>query len=103
MNTQIWTMYDPFQACFVTADGYMIMWGFLDLNDLSTASKPLVCETQGGASFFYFVNGKKPKDDAINFVGEIDSLMPEFCGGNRRSAGEKARSVKVVDAIEAMC
>ena len=49
-NTQVWTMYDPFRKCFIIADGYMIMWGFLDLNDLLTASYYLVFETQGRAS-----------------------------------------------------
>lgn len=100
-------MYDPFRKCFVIADGYMIMWGFLDLNDLLTASYYLVFETQGRASLPYYVNGKKPKEGAINFAGEIDPLMREHCGGNRRLAGEKvgekARLVKGADAIKTMC
>ena len=96
-------MYAPFWACSVAADGYMIMWGFLDLNDFLTASNYLVFETQGRASFLYYVNGKKPKEGAINLAGEIDSLMREHCGGNRRLAGEKARLVKGSDAIKTMC
>lgn len=88
-NMQIWAIHDPFRACFVTADGYMIIWDFIGLDDLLTAHNPLVRETRGGASFFYFINGDKTREDAANFAGEIDSLMREHCGGNRRLAVDK--------------
>ena len=57
----------------------------------------------GWGVILLFCQWEKPKEDAINFAGEIDSSMPEYCSGNRWLAGEKARSVKGVDAIKAMC
>jgi len=100
-NMQIWAMHDPFRACFVTADGYMIIWDFMGLDDLLTAHNPLVRETRGGASFFYFINGDKTREDAANFAGEIDSLMREHCGGNRRLAVDKIM-VHGLRALEAL-
>ena len=88
-NMQIWAMHDPFRACLVTADGYMVMWDFGRLGDLLTAHNPLVRETRGGAGFFYFTAGDATESLAGRFAGEVDALMRERCGDNRRLAVDK--------------
>ena len=88
-NMQIWTMHDPFRACFVAADGYMVIWDFVRLGDLLTGFNPLVRETRGGAAFFYFLAGDRAAACAERFAGEIDVLMRERSGSNRRLAVDK--------------
>ena len=88
-NMQIWTMHDPFRACFVAADGYMVIWDFAGLGNLLTAFNPLVQETRDGASFFYFLAGDLAEDRAGRFAAEIDTLMRERSGSNRRLAVDK--------------
>ena len=87
-NMQLWNTHNPFRACFVGADGYMVMWDY-KATDLLTAFNPLVRETRGGASFFYFVSGDTAADDAKRFALEIDELVRERIGSNRRLAVDK--------------
>ncbi len=127
-NMQVWNAHNPFRACFVAADGHMVIWDFKRIGGLLTSFNPLVRETRPGtASFFYFSNGDGAKSDAEAFAGEIAELMRERCGANRRLAvdkimvhglraleraglevmegeevAEKARSVKGPDEIRAM-
>ncbi len=87
-NMQLWNAHNPFRACFVSADGYMVVWDFKD-NDLLTGFNPLIKETRGGASFFYFVSGDKLQEDAQHFALEIQNLMKEHSQGNQRLAIDK--------------
>ncbi len=87
-NMQLWNSHNPFRACFVAADGYMIIWDFKP-GDLLTSFNPLVRETRGSASFFYFVSGDKVETDAQCFAAEVNDLMREHSGGNRRLAVDK--------------
>ncbi len=88
-NMQIWAMHDPFRACLVAADGHMVVWDFKRLGNLLTAHNPLVRETRRGASFFYFLSGDATAADAARFAGEVDALVRERCGANRRLAVDK--------------
>ncbi len=88
-NMQVWAMHNPFRACLVTADGYMIVWDFFGIGDLLTGFNPLIRETRCGAAFFYFTNGARTAIDADRFAGEIDSLLRTHCGSNRRLAVDK--------------
>ena len=99
-NMQLWNAHNPFRACLVTAGGYMIVWDFKP-GDLLTGFNPLVRETRGGASFFYFVSGDRIEEDARRFAGEIDSLMREHCGANRRLAVDKIQ-IHGLRALEAL-
>ncbi len=87
-NMQLWAAHNPFRACLVLADGYMVIWDFGD-NDLLTAFNPLVRETRSGASFFYFTSGDKSVENAERFAAQIDGLMREHAGSNRRLAVDK--------------
>ncbi len=99
-NMQLWAAHNPFRACFVAATAYMIVWDFKP-NDLLTAFNPLVRETRGGGSFFYFVCGDRTDDDARRFAGEIDSLMRLHGGSNRRLAVDKIQ-IHGLRALEAL-
>ncbi len=125
-NMQLWNAHNPFRACLVTADGYMIVWDYRP-GDLLTGLNPLVRETRSGASFFYFVSGDRIAKAARGFAAEVDAVVRIRCGKSRRLAVdkiqihglraldevgfdvldgeelmEKARSVKGPDEIAAM-
>ncbi len=84
-NMQLWVTHNPSRACFVSADGYIVLWDYANCQHLS-AHLPLVREVRTGASFFYFVSGERVGEHAARFAGEIDELMRAHGGGNRRLA-----------------
>ncbi|MEZ5881624.1 MAG: Xaa-Pro peptidase family protein [Nitratireductor sp.] len=84
-NMQLWITHNPARACFVSADGYIILWDYANCGHLS-AHLPLVREYRTGASFFYFTAGDRVEELAGRFAGEIDEILRAHGGGNRRLA-----------------
>ena len=87
-NMQLWVTHNPCRACLVTADGYMVLWDFHAGEHLS-AHLPLVREVRHGASFFYFETGDRSSEIAESFASQVDELMRERSGNNRRLAVDK--------------
>ena len=87
-NMQLWTAHNPARACFVSADGYIVLWDFHGCEHLS-AHLPLVKELRSGASFFYFESAERGEEHAARFVQSIDELMCKHAGSNRRLAVDK--------------
>ena len=110
-NMQLWNTHNPFRACFVSADGYMIVWDY-KANDLLTGFNPLVRETRGGASFFYFVSGDKADHNAKRFAAEVLDVVKTHAGDNRKLAVDKimihglraleSEGLEIVDGEEVM-
>ncbi|PJI92178.1 dimethylsulfoniopropionate lyase DddP [Yoonia maricola] len=125
-NMQLWNSHNPFRACIVCADGYMVMWDYKNGMFLSKFN-PLVNEQRTGADLFYFDRGDKLEPAADNFAGEVRDLIIEHGGGNMalgvdkpmlhglraleavgftvypgEELTEKARSIKGPDEIRAM-
>ncbi|MFT5657485.1 MAG: Xaa-Pro aminopeptidase [Gammaproteobacteria bacterium] len=87
-NMQLWTTHNPARACFVSAQGYVVLWDFHSCEHL-TAHLPLVNELRGGASFFYFESGDRSEEHAGLFAQSVDELMRQHAGKNRRIAVDK--------------
>ncbi len=87
-NMQLWITHNPARACFVSADGYMVLWDFHNCDHLS-AHLPLVRELRGGAAFFYFESGNRTEEHATKFAQQVDSLLREHAGSNRRLAVDR--------------
>ena len=87
-NMQLWNTHNPFRACVLFADGYMVLWDYKNSMFLADHN-PLVREVRSGASMFYFSNGDKIEDDAREFSSQIASLLAEHAGNNRRIAVDK--------------
>ncbi|WP_271273866.1 dimethylsulfonioproprionate lyase DddP [Aliamphritea hakodatensis] len=87
-NMQLWITHNHARACFVAASGHMILWDFHNCEHLSSYL-PLVKEVRGGASFFYFETGDRTQEHAAHFAKEIDALLREHGGDNRRLAVDK--------------
>ena len=81
-NMQVWVTHNPSRACFVSAEGYVILWDFHKCDHLS-AHLPLVREVRHGAGFYYFEAGDQSERLAARFAGEIDAALRDHAGGNR--------------------
>lgn len=97
-NMQLWISHNPARACFVSADGYMVLWDFHGCDHLSSYL-PLIKEVRHGAGFFYFDAGDKQMEKAEEFAAQIDDLMRTHCGDNRRLAVDKIE-IHGVHALE---
>ncbi len=87
-NMQLWNTHNPFRACLVMADGYMVVWEYKGL-DFLTSFNPHVKETRNGAAMFYFSAGDRAEKTAAEFAGSVDELMRAHVGNNRRIAVDK--------------
>ena len=65
-----------------------MIWDYVRTDSLLRFN-PLIQDVRDSASFFYFSKGDKTADRAISFAGEVDLLMREHCGTNRRLAVDK--------------
>jgi len=125
-NMQLWNTHNPFRACLLCADGYMVMWDYKNSPFLSSFN-PLVREVRTGADFFYFDRGDKIDQAAQVFSKDLQDILRQHAPGQARLAvdkimlhglraleavgfeimdgeevTEKARSVKGPDEIKAM-
>ncbi len=87
-HMQLWASHNPFRACLILADGHMVLWEYGGYDYMSSYN-PLVKEVRSGGSFFYFATGSRTEEKAELFAGQIDSLLRERCGKNRRLAVDK--------------
>ncbi|WP_342075369.1 dimethylsulfonioproprionate lyase DddP [Yoonia sp. SS1-5] len=125
-NMQLWNSHNPFRACLVCPDGYMVVWDYKNAMFL-TSFNPLVAEQRTGADLFYFDRGDQLGPAAERFASEVRDIVREHGGGNMRlgvdkvmlhglraleatgfsvhpgeELTEKARSIKGPDEIHAM-
>ena len=77
-NMQLWITHNPARACFVSAEGYIVLFDFHSCEHLSE-HLPLVREVRGGASFFYFESADRGPEHAAKFASTINQLMQQAC------------------------
>lgn len=99
-NMQLWTAHNPARACFVAASGYLVLWDFHGCDHLS-AHLPLINERRHGASFFYFETGNRTEEYATRFAIQVDELLRNHGGNNRRLAVDRIE-VAGLRALEAL-
>ncbi|MGQ0566096.1 MAG: dimethylsulfonioproprionate lyase DddP [Gemmobacter sp.] len=87
-NMQLWNTHNPFRACLLCADGHMVMWEYRNSPFLVTFN-PLVRELRSGATFFYNSTGDRGQAAAAAFAAQVDEVVREHCGANRRLAVDK--------------
>ncbi len=87
-NMQAWTSHNFSRAAFIPTEGPVILWDFFGCAHLSSYL-PLIEEVRFSASFFYFINAERVEEDAKRFAAEIDDLLRQYAGQNRRLAVDK--------------
>lgn len=99
-NMQLWTSHNPARACFIAASGYVVLWDFHGCDHLS-AHLPLVSELRSGASFFYFETGERTDEHARHFAAQVDDLLRQHAGTNRRLAVDRIEiaGVRALDTV----
>jgi Xaa-Pro aminopeptidase len=110
-HMQLWNAHNPFRACMVTSDGYMLLWEYGGYAYMSEYN-PLVREVRAGASFFYFATGQRTEEKAGLFAGQIVDVLQQRIGKGRRVAVDKIQiaglraleeaGIKVMDGEELM-
>lgn len=96
-NMQVWITHNPARACFVAADGDIILWDFHHCEHLS-AHLPLITEVRNLGSFFYFEAAERSGEKAMTFAKEVDELIRQYGGDNRRIAVDKIE----IDGLNAL-
>ncbi|MEL6643970.1 MAG: dimethylsulfonioproprionate lyase DddP [Pseudomonadota bacterium] len=91
-NMQLWNTHNPFRACLLCADGYMVLFEYKNAPFLADHN-PLVREVRSGASLFYFSVGDRGEAAARELVGQIDEIVRAHAGENRRIAVDKIMPV----------
>lgn len=99
-NMQIWNTHNPFRACLLCADGHMVMWEYKNSPFLVTFN-PLVKELRSGATFFYNSTGDRGEAAARAFAAQVDEVMRDHAGTNRRLAVDKimVHGLRALEAI----
>jgi Xaa-Pro aminopeptidase len=99
-NMQLWNTHNPFRACLLCADGHMVMWEYKNSPFLVTFN-PLVKELRSGATFFYNSTGDRGREAAQGFARQVDEVMREHAGTNRRLAVDKimVHGLRALEAI----
>ncbi len=87
-NMQLWSTHNACRCVFVPTEGSVVLWDFHACGHLSE-HLPLVNEVRHGASFFYFESGERVEEHAHAFAEQIDDLLRQYGGGNRRLAIDK--------------
>ncbi len=99
-NMQLWNTHNPFRACLICADGHMVMWEYKNSPFLVTLN-PLVRELRSGATFFYNSTGDRGEAAAKAFAAQVDQILREHVGTNRRLAVDKimVHGLRALEAI----
>ncbi|MGV8987334.1 MAG: dimethylsulfonioproprionate lyase DddP [Cypionkella sp.] len=87
-NMQLWATHNPFRACLLCADGHMVMWEYKNAPFL-VEFNPLVKELRSGATFYYNSTGDRGEAAAAAFAAQVNEVMREHAGTNRRLAVDK--------------
>ena len=87
-NMAVWTMHAPSRCAFVATDGPVILFEFTSSRHVTEAS-PIVDEVRPAVSWNYFLAGPRSEEKARLWADEIESLLRQFGGRNRRLAADR--------------
>ena len=93
-NMQLWITHNAARACFIATEGPIVMFDFHNCQHLSQ-HLPLITEIRDMSGFFYFSGGERCEEHADSFACQIDELLREHGGGNRRLAVDRMEIVGV--------
>jgi Xaa-Pro aminopeptidase len=87
-NMAQWTMHAPGRYAFVATDGPVILFEFTSSRHVTDGS-PVVDEVRPCTSWMYFLAGPRTEEKAHLWADEIDSLLRQYGGNNRRLAVDR--------------
>ena len=108
---QIWCSHNEIRYVYVPAVGPVVLFDYGG-KDLLSSGISTINEVRPGIAFFYFGAGSRQMDKARAWAAEMDSLIRENSGGNRRIAIDRIapqgviemqrRGYEILDGFEVM-
>jgi Xaa-Pro aminopeptidase len=109
-NMAVWTTHAPGRYAFVATEGPVILFEFSSTRHV-TAGSPVVDEVRPCTPWFYFLAGSRTEEKARLWADEIEALLRQYGGANRRLAVDRcdplgalrllSHGVQLFDAQEA--
>ena len=109
-NMAVWTTHAPSRCAFVATDGPVILFEFTSSRHVTDGS-PIVDEVRPCTPWIYFLAGPRTEEKARLWADEIESLLRQHGGANRRLAVDRcdplgamrlqSHGVQLFDAQEA--
>jgi Xaa-Pro aminopeptidase len=87
-NMAVWTAHAPGRYAFVATDGPVILFEFTSTRHV-TAGSPIVDEVRPCTPWFYFLAGSRTGEKAHLWADEVESLVRQYGGNNRRLAVDR--------------
>jgi Xaa-Pro aminopeptidase len=97
-NMAVWTMHAPGRYAFVATDGPVILFEFTSSRHVSAGS-PVVDEVRPCTPWDYFLAGPRTEEKAHLWADEIDSLLRQYGGNNRRLAIDRSNPLGVLRLV----
>ncbi|MCP3934768.1 MAG: aminopeptidase P family protein [Actinomycetia bacterium] len=91
-NMQLWVMHNGARYCYVSADGYVIVWDYAGCEFFSGHSH-VVDEVRPATGSTYFLAGPRYAEIARRWADEIVSVVGEHQRGNRRLAVDQCHQL----------
>jgi Xaa-Pro aminopeptidase len=87
-NMAVWSMHAPGRYAFVATDGPVILFEYPSSRHVTDGS-PVVDEVRPCTPWFYFLAGPRTEEKALLWADEIESLLRQHGGRNRRLAVDR--------------
>lgn len=87
-NMAVWTTHAPSRYAFVATDGPVILFEFTSSRHVTDGS-PIVDEVRPCTPWIYFLAGPRTEEKAHLWADEIESLLRQYGGNNRRLAVDR--------------
>ncbi len=91
-NMQVWTAHNAIRYALIFAEGPVIMFEFNGCHHLCN-DRPAIDEVRNAISWIYLTAGDRADERVALWSGEIDDLLRQHGGGNRRLAIDKLEPV----------
>ncbi|MDE0203097.1 MAG: Xaa-Pro peptidase family protein [Rhodospirillaceae bacterium] len=96
-NMQVWCTHNEARYLYVPAEGPVTLFEFGGGSDLLTAGLPTIDEVRAATFVLYFIAGGRQADNARAWAAELDSLIRERSGGNRRIAIDRIGPMGIME------
>jgi Xaa-Pro aminopeptidase len=87
-NMAVWTTHAPGRYAFVATEGPVILFEFTATRHVTDGS-PIVDEVRPCTPWIYFLAGSRTEEKAHLWADEIESLLRQYGGNNRRLAVDR--------------
>ena len=96
-NMQVWCAHNEARYVYVPTEGLVRLFEFGGGSDLLVTGLPTVDEVRPTIAFLYFLAGTRQMDEARAWAVDLDSVIREHGGANRRIAVDRIAPQGVIE------